>query len=580
MHISGATDLERLIARSRLIGADPALVVHGGGNTSSKTRERDHLGREREALRIKGSGTDLKTIGADGFPGLFLDDLLPLRERAAMSDEEMVAYLAHCMVEPGSRRPSIETLLHAFLPARHVDHVHADVICALTNNPEPERHVRAALGDDVAVVPYIRPGFDLSRQVGELANARAVVLAKHGLVTWGETPEASYGLTLELVARAAAYLEGLLRNRTPSRGIGVILSASEESRHTAIVGDDEPRSLLRRDDTGPQNDTVPDLPDAERVALLTAWRGRLSRDRRVVLHVDPAQRAFADRPDVAAVATAARATPDHILRIGARSAVAREAADVDAVLDRFERDYRAYFARHQERLPAGLGMLDPLPRVVLVPGLGAIAAGADAKTARVNAEIAYRSHRVTAMTLDAFGAVAWLSEADAFDFDYWPLELVKLAAAPPPKMLAGHVAIVLGAGTAIADAIAARLEADGAHLVLAGANAADAGVVRPVEAVRSAVESFGGADILVATEDLPGPLLAALTDVQERQGLGGAVLLVGANPSLAGLPAGDGIRVNAVQVGERATPERVAEAAAFLVSPPAAGIDRVILPVC
>ena len=157
-------------------------------------------------LRIKGSGTDLKTIGPDGFPGLFLDELRPLQERAAMSDEEMVAYLAHCMVEPGSRRPSIETLLHAFLPARHVDHVHADVICALTNNPEPERHVHAALGPDVAVVPYIRPGFDLSRQVADLSGARAVVLAKHGLVTWGETHEESYGLTLQLVAQAEAYL--------------------------------------------------------------------------------------------------------------------------------------------------------------------------------------------------------------------------------------------------------------------------------------------------------------------------------------------------------------------------------------
>src|SRR4029079_14397683 len=124
---------------------------------------------------------------------------------AAMSDEEMVGYLAHCMVEPDSRRPSIETLLHAFLPARHVDHVHADAVCALTNTPDAERHAREALGPDVAVVPYIRPGFALSRQVAELAGASAVVLAQHGLVTWGESHEESYGRTLELVARAEAY---------------------------------------------------------------------------------------------------------------------------------------------------------------------------------------------------------------------------------------------------------------------------------------------------------------------------------------------------------------------------------------
>jgi rhamnose utilization protein RhaD (predicted bifunctional aldolase and dehydrogenase) len=573
MHIPGSTDLERLVARSRLIGADPALVVHGGGNTSSKTRERDHLGRERDVLRIKGSGTDLKTIGPDGFPGLFLDELLPLREREAMSDEEMVAYLAHCMVEPGSRRPSIETLLHAFLPARHVDHVHADVICALANNPEPERHARAAFGDDVAVVPYIRPGFALSRQVAELAGARAVVLAKHGLVTWGETHEASYRLTLELVARAEAYLEQCLRDRALSRGSRVILSASEESRHDASVRADESRTHPRPDDT------VPDLLGDERLALLTALRGRLSRQRRVVLHGDPSQRAFADRPDVDLVATAARATPDHILRIGARSAVVRDAAEVDAVVDRFERDYRAYFARQQERLPAGLGMLDPLPRVILVPGWGAIAAGADAKTARVNAEIAYRSHRVTALTRDAFGVVDWLSEADVFDFDYWPLELYKLASAPPPKALAGHVAVVHGSGPVV-EAVATRLAADGAHLVRAGSNhTADDEIMRPREAVRSAVESFGGVDILVAAYDPPAALLSAFTDALEGQRLGGAILLVGTNPKIEGLRVGDGVRINALRLSDSTTPERAAEAAAFLVSPHAAGIDRVILPV-
>src|SRR5215212_715925 len=206
LRIPGATELDRLVERSRLIGGDPSLVVHGGGNTSTKTRERDHRGRVRDVLRIKGSGTDLKSIGPDGFPGLFLDDLLPLRDRQAMSDEEMVAYLAHCMVEPGSRNPSIETLLHAFLPARHVDHTHADAICVLTNTPEGQRHVRAALGDDVAIVPYSRPGFGLSRDVAQLADASAVVLAWHGLVTWGDTHEVSYQRTIDLVQRAESYL--------------------------------------------------------------------------------------------------------------------------------------------------------------------------------------------------------------------------------------------------------------------------------------------------------------------------------------------------------------------------------------
>ena len=199
--ITGETELDRLVARSRLIGADRSLVLFGGGNTSTKLVERDHLGRERRVLRIKGSGADLATAGSGDFPGLWLDEMLPLREREALTDEEMVAHLARCLVEPDSRRPSIEALLHAFLPAAHVDHVHADAICALANAPDPERTVHDALGDHVAVVAYVRPGFELARRVAALADRRAVVLAHHGLVTWGETHEESYGLMLELPGR-------------------------------------------------------------------------------------------------------------------------------------------------------------------------------------------------------------------------------------------------------------------------------------------------------------------------------------------------------------------------------------------
>ena len=154
--IEGATELERLVNRSRLIGADPTLVVHGGGNTSSKIEEHG-----RTVLRIKGSGTDLKTIGPDGFPGIYLDQVLPLQAREAMSDDEMVAFLAECMVDPTARRGSIETLLHAFLPHRHIDHTHADAICVLTNQPDSAEVVQAVLGADVALVGYIRPGFSL-----------------------------------------------------------------------------------------------------------------------------------------------------------------------------------------------------------------------------------------------------------------------------------------------------------------------------------------------------------------------------------------------------------------------------------
>jgi rhamnose utilization protein RhaD (predicted bifunctional aldolase and dehydrogenase) len=547
--VPGKTELQRLVNRSRLIGADPTLVVHGGGNTSSKIVETDHLGRERVVLRVKGSGTDLKTIGADGFPGLFLDELLPLRERAAMTDEEMVAYLAHCMVEPGSRRPSIETLLHAFLPARHVDHVHADAICALTNTPDAERHVREALGPDVALVPYIRPGFDLSRQVADLAGARAVVLDKHGLVTWGDSHEESYGTTLDLVARAEAYL-------------------TERERHHEAY--------------------APDLDAATTEALLLELRGLLSRDGARVLNVYRGQRALADRADVDLVATSARATPDHVLRIGARSLVVRDAEAVAEAVGAFEEQYRAYFARHRHRLPDGMGMLSPLPRVVLVPGLGCIAAGADARTARVNAEIAARSHLVTARVLDAFGETAWLNEQDVFDFDYWPLELAKLKSAPPPRDFSGQVAIVTGAESALGAAVADRLAQDGAHLVLAGGAAAEldrvaASVVGPAvrvvgdDPVGVAIAEFGGVDVLVAVAPVSRDDLTRFERALERQGTTGALVGVVDEPGITldiDSESPRGVRANLVRIDSAAGPDVVAEAIGFLASPRSAGIDR------
>ncbi len=336
--IQGETELERLVARSRLIGADPSLVLYGGGNTSTKTVELDHIGRERRVLRIKGSGADLATCEPRHFPGLWLDELEPLRERAAMSDEEMVEHLARSMVEPDAPRPSIEALLHAFLPAAHVDHVHADAICALANAPDPERAVHDALGEEVAVVPYLRPGFELSMRVAELADARAVVLAHHGLVTWGDTHEESYGLTLELVGLAQRFL-------------GPRPPAQEEP---------EPDGALVE-------------------SFLARLRGRLSRERRQVLATDRTQRPLAERPDFERLANL-RSTPDHMLRIGVRSCVAGLDDDLGARIDAFEDGYRAFYERNAGG--AELPMLDASPRIVLVPGFGCAAAAPDARSAR------------------------------------------------------------------------------------------------------------------------------------------------------------------------------------------------------
>ncbi|HEU5433784.1 MAG TPA: hypothetical protein VFU81_19095, partial [Thermomicrobiales bacterium] len=371
-------------------------------------------------------------------------------------------------------------------------------------------------------------------------------------VTWGERHEESYGRTLELVARAEAYL-------------------AQRER--------------------PQPNAASDLDAAATEALLLTLRGALSRDGRRVLHVDRGQRAIADRADVEQVATAARATPDHMLRIGARSLVVSDSGAIGDAVAAYAEAYEAYFARHRHRLPDGLGMLSPLPRVALVPGLGCVAAGPNAAAARVNAEIAARSHLVTARTLDAFGAIDWLSEEEIFDFEYWPLELYKLQSAPLPRPLSGQIAIVRCGEVGLAQAVATRLAQDGAHLLLAGP---DPDALRRIadtlprattriaggEPVATAIGEFGGVDLFVALDVPRETDLDRLRTAVARQGVGGAIVGLeradGATVDRDSRRA-NGMRVNLARIADGADPGAVADVIAFLAS--AAAIDGAVVPV-
>src|SRR2546426_2613903 len=256
--------LDLLVYASRLIGAETSLVVWGGGNTSIKQVERDHRGREVQVLRVKGSGSDLKSIERKHFPGVRMDDVLALLERKDMGDQEMVNYLAHTLQEPSSPRPSIETLLHGFLPAAAVIHTHADAIVSLTNNDRAADVLREVYGGEVIALPYRRPGFLISREVAETferhSKAKAILLEKHGTICWGATVEEAYVATVELISRAEEAIAHKARSRIRFGGATVPALPTEERRRVAL-------------------------------SVVPALRGLVSRDRRVVVSFD-------DSPDV------------------------------------------------------------------------------------------------------------------------------------------------------------------------------------------------------------------------------------------------------------------------------------------
>ncbi len=474
------TPLEQLVTRSNEIGDDPSLVVYGGGNTSAKGVLVDHLGREQRVMWVKGSGADMRGSTASDYPALRLDDLLPLLDRDEMTDEEMTDLVARALLDPGARRPSIETLLHAFLPYTHIDHVHADAICALTNHADGPRIVAEALGDGFAYVDWMRPGFTLSKVVSELGDREGVVLAHHGLITWGESSAECLQRTEAAVGTARAYLEALpLRGEAPAQ--------------------------------------VVDMPDDEIERLMLRLRGALSRTGRRVLRVDRRLRAVADHPMLPEIVAGGVSSADHMLRIKPRSAITTSAESAADDVDAYATEYAVYVERNIDAMPDGFGMHDPMPRVVLVPGLGAVTTGATLRDAEVAADIAVHTHAVAATVVDRIGTPIGLDERETFRFDYWPMELYKLTLRPAPPDLAGFIAIVTGSASGIGRGIALELAARGASLVLADLDGAgleesaermrEAGGTAPVlvagdqsdeavveETVRQAVRTFGGLD--------------------------------------------------------------------------------------
>jgi rhamnulose-1-phosphate aldolase/alcohol dehydrogenase len=553
----GAGERDLLVVRSNLLASDREIVNFGGGNTSVKVVELDHTGREVEVLWVKGSGSDLATIDRRGFTGLRLREILPLAARDAMSDEEMVAYLARCQLDPAMPRPSIETLLHAFVPHAHVDHTHPDAIGSIVGAVDGERLAEECFGQDAIWIPYLRPGFALSKLVADAVvarpDAKLVLLAKHGLVTWGATAEDSYASTLDAINRAAAFVEERSQGREPFGG----------AARTALA-EERRRDLL--------------------AAVLPTLRGAVGVDGPRVLQVDasPAVLELVCSGEAPALSQVGAACPDHLVHTKRRPVwVSFDAESEDAAtlqrrlrdeVGAFQERERAYFESNRSE---GDTLLDPSPRVVLIEGVGLVSVGRTLKAARLARDLYLRAIEVM-RGASALGGFVSLTDEESFAVEYWPLELYKLSLAPPPRELRGMVALITGAAGGIGSATArAIVGEDGCVVVadiLADRAAEVAGelgeVARSVEtdvrseesviaAFREAVLAYGGVDIVVSNAGIASSAPIEETTVEEwdrnhailtrgyflvareaarvlrEQGTGGSIVFIGSKNALA-----------------------------------------------
>ncbi|HUO23212.1 MAG TPA: bifunctional aldolase/short-chain dehydrogenase [Caulobacteraceae bacterium] len=485
-----ARDLALRVYSSRLLGADPALVQHGGGNTSLKTQETDVFGAQVEVLRVKGSGWDLGDIEPEGLPAVRMAPLLSLRRLNSLSDEGMIAAQRSAMLDPAAPNPSVETLLHAWIPYAVVDHSHANAVLALTDQPRGEALVRELYGERLAVAPYCMPGFSLAQLAAETferhPQSEGMVLLKHGLFTWGRDAKTSYARMIEFVDMAEQRLA-----RAPRR---------------------------------PRTPAAP-LNSAAIAEVAPIVRGALSRAfAPMVLEHRAGERVldFLAGEELRRYAQAGVVTPDHVIRIKPwplilptpePSKLDAFAQAVQTAVDAYAARYRAYFERHNAAAEPKKTMLDPMPRVALVPGLGLFGAGRSRKDAVIAADIAETTIAVVSAA-EAMSQFESISEADTFEMEYWSLEQAKLGAAKP-KALAGKVVAVTGGGGAIGAATARAFAALGAEVAVLdrdadGAKAAAAEVkgmalacdVIDQAQVASAFDAiaarFGGLDIVVS----------------------------------------------------------------------------------
>jgi rhamnose utilization protein RhaD (predicted bifunctional aldolase and dehydrogenase)/NAD(P)-dependent dehydrogenase (short-subunit alcohol dehydrogenase family) len=482
-------ELELRAYTSRLLGREPQLVLHGGGNTSVKVRARTFFGDEEELIYVKGSGWDLASIEPAGFSPVRLAPLLRLAERETLTDVEMVTQMRAALTDPLAPTPSIEAILHAVLPLKYVDHTHANAVIALTNNPHGAERIRTIYGDRVLVVPYIMPGFILAKAISDLIRGQefskieGLVLMHHGIFSWGDSARESYERMIRLVS-----------------------DAEQAIPHFEWAG-----GTAQEDLTG-----------------LATLRKKIAsvRGQPVVAKLDASREAvgFSNLANVASLAERGPLTPDHSIRTKRVPVVIN--VDVDAAVESYVEEYGRYFERNTDGTQV---KLQPAPNWAIWPGRGIVAFGSDVSDASVIADIAHHTFR-TIQAAEALGGWQALPEKDVFAIEYWDLEQAKLKKSSLKPALTGKIALVTGAAAGIGLQIANVLHESGACVVGIDINPEieshldgkdQVGVVvnlTDAEATRRAVEKtvrqFGGLDILVSNAGIftAGAYIADIDD--------------------------------------------------------------------
>ncbi len=476
--------LQLRVYTSRLIGQEPDLVLHGGGNTSVKGETLDLFGQKEDVLFVKGSGWDLASIEKEGFAPVRLDALKRMAELESLSDTEMVRAQRTAMTDPYAPNPSVEAILHAIIPFKYVDHTHADAVVTLTNTPGGVEKIREVYGDSVLIIPYVMPGFILARRIYEMtrdlawSDYKGMILMNHGIFTFDDEARACYENMITLVRQAQKYI------------------------HTKLKSPD-----------------YPDIHLKENLLELARIRKAVSTVRAlpVLARLDQTKSSlhFSDLPNVSSIATRGPLTPDHVIRTKRIPVIIKQDGGDD--VNDFVHAYKEYFDRNTD---GNLTCLDQAPRWGIWPGHGTLSFGSSLKEAQIINDI--KDHTQLAIQ-NAEGLGGWeaLSEKDVFQMEYWELEQAKLKKASAPKPFQGKVVLVTGAASGIGRACAETFAAEGACVValdidpqinnlflkpeIMGVKVDLTQSQKLQAAVDLAIRSFGGLDVVVSNAGIFPP---------------------------------------------------------------------------